>query len=145
MTITWCIVPEIASVMDITFCHFGLFFALLPSKNNPKSQNFQKNGKKHLKILSFYKHTWQSYGVWFLRYGVQGTEFLVILDHFLPFYLPNNPKNQNFDNHMMYGFWDTKHNRHRLMLFWTIFCSFNPLTTQNIKIWKNERKGGGNN
>ena len=46
----------------------------------------------------------------------------VILDHFLPFYPPNNPKNQNFDkikklptdtiilqmctindNHMMYG------------------------------------------
>ena len=50
------------------------------------------------------------------------TEFFVILDHFLPFYPPNNPKNQNFekmkktpgdiiilhkctinDNHMMYG------------------------------------------
>ena len=43
-------------------------------------------------------------------------EFFVILDHFLPFYPPNNPNNQNVekmkspgdiiiinDNHMMYG------------------------------------------
>ena len=49
-------------------------------------------------------------------------QHFVILDHFLPFYPPNNPKNQNFeklkktpgdiiflhmctinDNHMMYG------------------------------------------
>ena len=28
----------------------------------------------------------QSYDVWFLRYGVQQTEFFVILDCFLPFY-----------------------------------------------------------
>ena len=50
------------------------------------------------------------------------TEFFVILDHFLPFYPPNNPENENFgkmnnkpediiilqmctmnDSHMMYG------------------------------------------
>ena len=35
--------------------------------------------------------------VWFLRYGVQHTGFFVILDYFLPFYLPNNLKNQNFE------------------------------------------------
>ena len=59
-----------------------------------------------------------------LRYEVQQTEFFVILDYFLPIYLPNNPENQNFekmkkktlgdiiilhkctvnDNHMMYDF-----------------------------------------
>ena len=52
----------------------------------------------------------------------RATEFFVILGHFLPFYPPNNPKNQNFeevkktpgdiiilhkctinDSHMMYG------------------------------------------
>ena len=32
-------------------------------------------------------HKWQSYGVWFLRYGAQHTDFFVILDHFLPFIL----------------------------------------------------------
>ena len=58
----------------------------------------------------------------FLIYRAWWKEFFVILDHFLPFYPPNNPKNQNFekmkkrpgdiiilhmctknDNHMMYG------------------------------------------
>ena len=29
MTI-WCMVPDISSVTDIVFCHYGLFFALLP-------------------------------------------------------------------------------------------------------------------
>ena len=31
MTIIWCMVPEISSVADIFFCHFGQFFALLAS------------------------------------------------------------------------------------------------------------------
>ena len=63
--------------------------------NNLKNQNFQK-----LKINSwtFYYFTlvyykWQSYDVWFLRYRARQTGFFVILDHFLPFYPPNNPKN----------------------------------------------------
>ena len=30
-------------------------------------------------------------------YGVQWKEFFVFSDHFLPFYPPNNPKNQNFE------------------------------------------------
>ena len=42
-------------------------------------------------------HKWQSYNVWFLRYGAQQTEFFLILEHFLPFYPTNNPKKQNFE------------------------------------------------
>ena len=34
-------VPEIWSVMDRIFCHFGPFFALLPP-NNLKNQSFEK-------------------------------------------------------------------------------------------------------
>ena len=77
------------------FCHSGLFFALL-TLYGPRESKFSKKWKKHLKILSFYKHKWQSYDVWFLRYGVQWTEFFVILDHFLPLYPPYK-KNQNFE------------------------------------------------
>ena len=70
-------------------------------------------------------HKWQPYDVLLLRYGVSSTGFFVILDHFLHFYPPKNPKNQNFDkmkettgdiivlhmctindNPMMYGSWD---------------------------------------
>ena len=37
------------------------------------------------------------YDVWFLIYGMQWTECFAILDHFLPFQLPKNPKNQNLE------------------------------------------------
>ena len=46
----------------------------------PRKSKFSKKWEKHLKILSFYKHKWQSYDVWLLKYGVQWAEFFVILD-----------------------------------------------------------------
>ena len=105
--ITWCTFLDMRSETDRIFYHFGPFFVLLPPQ--------------------------QSYDVWFPRYGMQWTEFFVILDHFLHFYPTNNSKNQNFekikqiprdiiishrctitDNHMMYGSSD-------------IFCHFGPV------------------
>ena len=88
------------------------------------------------------------------------TEFFVILDHFLPFYLLNNPKNQNIEkmkkllediiilhmcninyNHMMYGSWDTEHDRENFLSFWTIFCTFSLLThPKNKKFEKMKQK-----
>ena len=69
--------------------------------NNPKNQNFDKM-KKMPGIIIVYiivniivYHKWQSYDVWFLRNGAWQTNFFVILDHFLPFYPANNPKNWN--------------------------------------------------
>ena len=78
---------------------------------------------------------------------------------FLPFYLPNNSKNQNFeklkkipgdiiilhmwtknDNQRKYGSWDIEHDRQNFLSFWTIFCLFTPLTTQKIKILKKLKK-----
>ena len=41
-------VPQIWSATDRIFCHFGLFFVLLPP-NNPKNQNFEKMKKKKQK------------------------------------------------------------------------------------------------
>ena len=98
-TFIWCMVPEIWIATDIIFCFSGPFFALLPSYGSRKSK-FWKNEKKKnpWKYYDFTKvyYKWQSYDVWFLRYGVQRTEHFVILDCFLPFY-PPNPKNQNFE------------------------------------------------
>ena len=34
------------------------------------------------------------------------------------------------DNHMMYGSWDIKCDRHNFLPLWAIFCPFTPLTTQ---------------
>ena len=90
-------VPETWSATDRIFCHSRPFFALLLAYGPGKSK-FWKNeqhSRKHYHFTDAY-HKWQSYDVWFLRYEMQQTELLVILDHFLPFYPPNNPKNQNF-------------------------------------------------
>ena len=47
------------------------------------------------------------------------------------------------DNQIMYGSWDIECDRHIFLLFWTIFCPFTPLTTQNIKILKNLKNAWG--
>ena len=51
IAIMWCMVPEILIETDKIF----VLSALLPPMD-PENHNFQKNRKKHLKILSFYKH-----------------------------------------------------------------------------------------
>ena len=142
------------------FRHFGPSFALLPPYN-PKNQilkKWKKNTWRYYHFTNVYLK-WQSYDVWFLRYGAWQTEFFVILDHFLPFYPPNNPKNQNFEkmkkppgdiitlhmytineNHMMNGSWDMEHDKHNVLSLWTIFCLFPLLTIWKVKIlkkWKN--------
>ena len=104
-------------------------------------------------------HKWRSYDVWLLRHKAWQTEFFVILGHFLPFNLPNNLKNQNFekmkkekmlkdiiilhlhttnDDHMMYGSWDMERNRKSFLSFWTIFCPLPPNNPENqhFEKWK---------
>ena len=82
----------------------------------------------------------------------------VILDHFLPFYFPNNPKNQNFQkkkkkapgdiislpkctenhNHMLDCSWDmTRDGCNFYFSFWAIFLPKN----QNLKKWKKKTSG----
>ena len=125
------------------FVILGHFLPFQPL-DNPENQNFktEKNTWRYYNF-TYLHHKWQSYDVWFLRYGVQQTEFFVILDHFLPFYPPMDPENQNFekmkktlediiilqmctinDSHMMYGSWDMKCNGRNFLSFWTIFSPF---------------------
>ena len=81
--------------------------------------------------------------LWFLRYGVQETIFFFfwILDHFLPFYLYDNLKNQNFekakkilgDTHCSCN---TTYDRcHFYFSFWIIFCYFTHMCTINDIWW----------
>ena len=57
MTIIWCMVPEIWSVTDRIFCHFGPFFALLPPYQ-PEKSKFWKNWKKRPRdIIILHKST----------------------------------------------------------------------------------------
>ena len=49
-------VPQIWSETDRNFCHFGLFFALLPPKNL-KNQTFEKMKKTHRDIIILHMFT----------------------------------------------------------------------------------------
>ena len=82
------------------FCHFRPFSALpFQPLDNPENQYF-KIGKKTpgdiitLHISTINDNHWcivpEIWSVWW-------TEFFVILDHFLSFYPPMDPENQNFD------------------------------------------------
>ena len=140
-----------------------IFCPFTPPPYGPRKSKFWKNWKKYLKISLYHVtnvyHKWQSYDVWFMRHGVQQTYFFVILDCFLPFYPPNNPKSQNFEkmkrepgdiifwhrctingNHVMFGSWDTKRDRQNFLSFWTIFCPFTLLRTRKIEILKKWKK-----
>ena len=84
---------------------------------------------------------------------------LVIMDHFCPFTLPKNPKNQNFENMkkmleissfyksvpettiMRYSSWDMElHRQDSFLSFRAIFCPFTPLTTWKIKTLRQWKK-----
>ena len=73
------------------FLSFWAIFDLLPHSQPRKSKlkKKQKNARRYCHFTYVY-HKWRSYDVWFLRYGAQQADFFVILDHFLPFYSPNN-------------------------------------------------------
>ena len=119
----------------------GHFLPFQPP-DNPENQNFkfEKNTWRYYNFTHLHQK-WQPYDVWFLGYGVQQTEFFVILDHLLPFYTPYIPRKYlkkmpediiilnmctiNY-NHMMYGSWDIERNIQNFLSFWTIFCPFNP-------------------
>ena len=79
------------------------------------------------------------------------------MKHDLPL---NNPKNQNSEkmektpadiiilhkyiknhDHMLHCSWDTMPDGYNSYFsFWAIFCTFSPLTTQNIKVFKKWKK-----
>ena len=156
ITIIWCMLHGIWNTTVIIFCHFGPFFSLLPHYW-PQKWKFGINFKKPWRYypITHVYHKWRSYDVQFLRYKAWQTEFFVIFGHFLPFNLPNNLKNQNFekmkktpediiilhfhtknDDHMMYGSWNMECDRHNFLSFWTTFCPFTSLTAWKIKLKK---------
>ena len=76
------------------FSFWTIFLPFYPQQL--RKSKFWENEKKASKhYFTEVYHKWQSYDVWFLRHEAWQTECLVILGHFLPFYLPNSLKNQN--------------------------------------------------
>ena len=81
--------------------HFLSFYTPLPSPNNPENQNFQKMKKKTKKpgdIIILHKCTINDnhmiYGSWDMKCTRQTFFLILAICHFLPFYLPNNLKNE---------------------------------------------------
>ena len=120
-----------------------------------------KNEKNTLRYYHFTNvyHKWQSYDIWFFRYRVHQTKCFVILEHFVPFYLPNNLKNQNFEklkktpgdiiilhkctknhDHMLYCSLNITRNGCNYFSLWAIFCPFPSLKARKIKILKKWKK-----
>ena len=83
------------------------------------------------------------------------------MGHYLPFYPPNNPENQNLKkmkkapedviilhmctknhDHTMYASRDMECDRQKdnFLSFWAISCPFTPLLAPQIKIWKKCKK-----
>ena len=114
-----------------------------------------KNGRRHYHFTHVY-HKWKSYYVWFLRYGAWRREFYVILDNFLPFYPPKNPKIENFEklkrmpgdiiilhkcpknhDHMLHCSWDMACDGCNCYFsFWAIFCLSNSPKIKISQKWK---------
>ena len=92
-------VPEIWSVTDRIFCHFGLSFAFLPlpPPNNLKNQNFEKLKKAPGDIilhLCTINNNHMMYGSWDMKCDGQNfLSFGTVSCHFNP----DNLKNQNFE------------------------------------------------
>ena len=117
-------VPEIWSATDRIFYHFlpfYPFFALTTQKIKILKKWRKKKKKAWRYHFTHVYHKWRSYEVWFLRYGAYQTELLSFWTVFalLPPPLPNNLKNQNFEN------WK----KHLKIL------SFYTCVPQNIIIW----------
>ena len=142
---------------------FGIYWWSL---KKPKSQNFEKT-KKNCWRYHHFTHVYQkpqSYEVQFLRYIVRLICFF-ILGHFLLYTTPtltalhpNIPENDIFwkmkkssgdviilnlcnkkHNKMMYFHSDMECNRQFVAIL-GYFCSFTPLLTPKMKIWKKCKK-----
>ena len=88
-------VPKIWHVTNVIIFHFRQFFALLPP--NSKNGNFRKMKKAprdiifNISVPKIIIICYNVPGIWCVTHV-----FFFILGNFLPFYPPNNPKNQNF-------------------------------------------------
>ena len=147
------------------FCHFGPFFALLPT-SNPKNQNFEKIKKTSGDIIILHRciinNNRMMYGSWAISCDRQKfSSFWLMFYPFSPLTIQkikilklNNAPGDiiilhistiNY-NHMMHGSWDMERDRQILLLFWTVICPLTPppphppsYGPRKSKFWKNKK------
>ena len=95
ISIIWYIVLEIRSETEF-FAILGHFLTYY-FPNDQENQNFQKRKKLPGDVILLHmcaiNDDHMMYGSWDMEHD----RFFVILDYFLPFYPPKNPKNQTFE------------------------------------------------
>ena len=131
------------SSWDMEMIFFVILGYLLPfySPNNLANQNLEKTKKASGDVISLHictkNHDHMMYASWDMEWDRQ---FFVILGHFCPFTPLLTPKikiwkkyNKRltnditllhtctiYEDHMMYGSWDIRHERQIFLLFWAI-------------------------
>ena len=110
MTIIWCMVPEIWSVMDRIFCNFGLFFSILTPSQPEKSKSWktEKSVWRYYHFTQVYQKS-RSCAIWYgykiICYMLHDIPEIwhvtnvIVIFHFGLFFVlfpPNRLKNKNF-------------------------------------------------
>ena len=127
-------VPKIWSMADRIFCHFGPFFALLYALTTWKIKILKKMKKSPGYIIPLHMCTIHDnhmmHGSWDMERN--GLNFFVILDHFLPFYPPDNPKNQNFEKMKKkpWRYYYFTHVYHKLQSYYVLFLRYRAQQTE---------------
>ena len=153
-------VPEISSMTDIFFCHFGPFFCSFTSLTTQKIKILIK-WRKCLEILSFCKCVPYMAVIWCIVswdmecngqiFCHSGPVFALLLP-----YRPRESKFWKNEKHtwryyhfthvyhkwQSYDIWLLRYEawQHNFLSFWTVFCPFALLTIRKIKILKNWKK-----
>ena len=105
-----------------------------------------KNSNWRYYHFTHVQHEWQSYDIWFLKYGVFFCNFGPFFALSLSYGPPKNEKstwrhyrfNQGYSkyNHILYSFWDMEHGRQSFCYFWTLFVLLTNLKIKILKKWK---------
>ena len=153
-------VPEIWIATDRVFVILDCFLAFYPPKD-PENQNFEKIKKITPEdVIILHRCTINDnhmmYGSWDIERDGQNFLSFWTIFALLPLEQPEKSKfwkNKKKlgdivilhmctinDNHMMHGSWDMETDEKNVLSFWTIFCSFTPLTTWKINILKKWKK-----
>ena len=126
MTITWCMVPEIWSMTDRIFSHFGPFFALFTPLTTQKIKILEKwKKKKHFGISSFNTSVPKIMIICYTVPDIWPVTDVICIFHFGLFFTllpPNSPTNQNLKKRKKNTRW-YHHFRHvpKIMITWVWF------------------------
>ena len=160
MTIIWCMLSEIGAWQTDFFVILDCFLHFYPL-TTLKIKILKQWKKSPGDIIILHSCTINDnhmmYGPWDIEHNEQNfLSFWSIFYCFTPLttqkikILKNwNGKSRDIiilhkcsknHDHMLYFSWDMARNRCNYFSFWTIFCTFTPLTGQKIKIKKKRKK-----